>query len=132
MEEIAILSSGSLTYLSPLTDTPPPITPTYPATPTFFSLSVSHYSLHNFSPDSLLGNITLSVSCFAPRYVFYISSSTSHFPTARESSSAFMYIYISSIVERLQRVSRRVSDEILTNQLQQASFGNSYHFEKLP
>ena len=29
MEKIAIFSSGSLTYLSPLTDTPPPSTPTY-------------------------------------------------------------------------------------------------------
>lgn len=36
MEKIAIFSSGSLTYLSTLTDTPPPSTPTYPATSLLF------------------------------------------------------------------------------------------------
>lgn len=42
MEKIAIFSSGSLTYLSPLTDTPPPTTPTYPLPP-FFSHSSPHF-----------------------------------------------------------------------------------------
>lgn len=40
MEKIAIFSSGSLTYLSPLSDTALPSTPTYPATqPPRFLLS---------------------------------------------------------------------------------------------
>lgn len=48
MEKIAIFSSGSLTYLSPLTDTPPPSTPTYPATSLPSSFCVSLYSPISF------------------------------------------------------------------------------------
>lgn len=44
IEKIAIFSSGSLTYLSPLTDSPPPATPTYPFSSLFLPLCVSHSS----------------------------------------------------------------------------------------
>lgn len=70
MEKIAIFSSGSLTYLSPLTDTPPPSTPTYPATslpfpPTLCLPFVPHF-LPTFTAYSFLSSGSLSSFFFHP------------------------------------------------------------------
>ena len=76
MEKIAIFSSGCLTYLSPLTDTPPSSTLTYPATtppslflPFFptspFRLCLTHSSAVGFSKSPLLLHVIYEPSYFS-------------------------------------------------------------------